>query len=324
MNIRQIYKIQILALGMFMACAPMVFAAESGAFGASSPPNGDPASEMQAAEKDFDKAAGEFANGAQRTTRRSFSETAGAQGAAMPNQATGQRDPRQEALQGSPATGYSGTWTDPATGDIITSVIAPTPPQNQSQNYPMIIEPQVAPDWNGNGWGNNGYNPGWGGGWQGNGQGPQWPSPGDPGYLPPPPPPHGGWHQGSWHNPSYHPGYYPSPKPPANFNPNYRPLRPNRPPQAAQPGQGNWLPGMGGQPSRPPANGSIWNPGNNMWGGQPPMAPPPGMNPGMHPGMNPGHWGGGRPPMGPPPGGWGGGRPQPRAFGGMGTGMGGF
>ena len=40
--------------------------------------------------------------------------------------------------------GFAGTWRDPETGDIITSVIAPRQPQPE-QNTPVIVAPQIYP-----------------------------------------------------------------------------------------------------------------------------------------------------------------------------------
>lgn len=198
-------------------------------------------------------------------------------------------DPSAEALRGSPETGYAGTWTDPATGDIITSVIAPKPSANQNaQSYPIIIEPQV----DGGDWG--AYDYGYGGGYGG---WPQWPtSPAGPGYGPgfgpsPYPGPHG---QGF--NPPPPPGMIHPPlgQFPGPSHPGYRPLRPNPPPfgpgqtPGMTPPPGSWQHGM--MPPPPPPGGG-WNPGMNP--------PPPPNNPGSlwRPGMND--------PMGPPPGHWG-------------------
>ena len=41
--------------------------------------------------------------------------------------------------------GFAGTWRDPETGDIITSVIAPRQPLPQEQNGPLIVAPQIYP-----------------------------------------------------------------------------------------------------------------------------------------------------------------------------------
>lgn len=169
-------------------------------------------------------------------------------------------DPRAQALQGSPETGYSGTWTDPANGDIITSVIAPTPQPTygQSQNYPIIIEPQVS-EWGSSNW-NSGSSDstGWQSDW------PQWEGyPGNPGYPVPPMP---GSHP--WHRPQ--PSVRPMPIPPGAppnypeppFPPGYRPLRPGTP-------HGIWMPGDGGYPGAP-VSPYPPSPGANP----PPMQPP--------------------------------------------------
>lgn len=228
---------------------------------------------------------------------------------------TANSDPRAQALQGSPETGYAGTWKD-RNGDIMTSVIAPAPQPNTTQNYPMVIEPVV----NGSDWyaGNNTWNPVWNGqntpppsGW------PQWPGyPGDPGYAPPPPPPGPGMRPvppGVPPNQPYNP-YYPTHNPynpswtpfPPPEHPGYRPLRPN-PPPAWKPGQPGprpnnpgWRPntpprpGVGPGPT-PPNNG--WQPGpppNQGW--RPNIPPNNGFGPGFKPlPMRPGGqtWGGG-------------------------------
>lgn len=41
--------------------------------------------------------------------------------------------------------GFAGTWRDPETGDIITSVIAPRPPQQPNWGAPMFVAPQIYP-----------------------------------------------------------------------------------------------------------------------------------------------------------------------------------
>ena len=43
------------------------------------------------------------------------------------------------------SNGFAGTWRDPETGDIITSVIAPRQPQPQEWNTPVIVAPQIYP-----------------------------------------------------------------------------------------------------------------------------------------------------------------------------------
>ncbi|MDE7370838.1 MAG: hypothetical protein K2N07_03675, partial [Desulfovibrio sp.] len=67
--------------------------------------------------------------------------------------------------------GYAGTWRDPETGDIVTSVIAPRRPQEQTQQPPIYIAPQIDPDWPANGYGNSGWPTGWSGGWPNGGPG---------------------------------------------------------------------------------------------------------------------------------------------------------
>ena len=39
--------------------------------------------------------------------------------------------------------GYMGTHTDPATGDVITDIVSPRAPQQQQQQTPIIVYPQV-------------------------------------------------------------------------------------------------------------------------------------------------------------------------------------
>lgn len=161
--------------------------------------------------------------------------------------------------------GYMGTWVDPNNGDIVTSVIAPTRRnQNQDyQNYPIIIEPDVS------GWGNN-WNNGWNNsGWSNSGwAGPHGPGQQVPGY--PYPPAYPGF-QPSGQVPGYPfppspPGYGPPPPPPNG--PNYAPS----------------LPGQGNPPGRPGIPGNPNNPGGLM----PPVPPPaPGFGPGQGPATNP-------------------------------------
>lgn len=292
----------------FAICAAFLLAGSAAASsvmaaGGESPLSGAEA-DLHAAEKQFengasDKEGNAAHNPAQKNGRMSWSEANNPQtGAQVPPQK--QDDPRSQALQGSPETGYAGTWRDPATGDIITSVIAPRPPQGQNyQNYPIVVEPNV-----GGGWGNSGggYDTGWNGGY------PQWPvSPENPGYGPypgpmppgvmPPPPP--------MQMPNASNGFMPLPPPP-DFNPGYRPLRPHpggmpwqpgqKPPQWGQPSN----PGMPPQPGgpRPPQWGQPgFNPGGQP-GSKPPQWGQSGSNPGMpgQPGFNPG---GSRPPQNP-------------------------
>lgn len=198
-------------------------------------------------------------------------------------------DPRADAMQGSPETGYSGTWKDPATGDIITSVIAPTPQitNGQYQNYPIIIEPQVSgSDWSGNGSDNNWSDgsTGWNSHW------PQWPGyPGDNGYPVSPPPQRPGrpWPgSGNWQP---HPVMPPPPNVMPPFPPGYRPLRPMAPFSGGVPG----VPGVMPNPNFP----------SN------PVLPPPGVAP-FPPSGNPGPV---MPPQSWKPGGW---QPGPMPSGG--------
>lgn len=235
-------------------------------------------SAMQGAEKDFQQAEKDFnqamqTTSAQKTGTQSWSEASGQTSSSTSVTPKKMSDPANPSLYGSPETGYAGTWTDSATGDIITSVIAPTPPATQnSQNYPIVVEPNVG-DW--------GYSGNSGGNWSGGY--PQWPvSPDNPGYgtYPPvqgppftPPPGPGG----------FGPNFYPSPPLPDNFHPGYRPLRPNGPmnrpnqPPFSQPGFAPWTPHPGNQ----------WQPGFNGWNGNA-QFPNPGQNP-------PGNWNNGSP-----------------------------
>lgn len=287
-------------------------------------PGGEnPVSETRQAQKEFEQGAKQFEQGAQKAPQKTGQTTWSDLNAAQPghNQRpqASQDDPRASALQGSPETGYAGTWTDPATGDIITSVIAPAPPQNQSQNYPIIIEPQVSGDWGGGSSHNsyNSYNSGWQNGW------PQWPGYlGEPGYgtsPPPPPPPPGGrpphnW--GNWHRPGWPPnGIGPNIVPPfsnAPPHPGYRPLRPYPPrPPFNNGNPPNWNPG--GRPPLPPNAGLPGNPPPipPNWQRPPPkpgpFPPRPGFIPNNPPGwkplpMRPGGGGWNHPPMpGPQP-----------------------
>lgn len=304
----------------FAICAAFLLAAGPASSSVNAASGASPLSGAEAglgaAEKQFEQAEKQFENGvpakedkaahnsAQKNGRMSWSEANNPQTATQQAQPQNQADPRSQALQGSPETGYSGTWRDPATGDIITSVIAPRPPQGQNyQNYPIVVEPNVGGDW---GYSGGGYDTGWNGGY------PQWPvGPENPGYgpfpgpvppgpMPPPPPP--------MQMPNASNGFMPLPPPP-DFNPGYRPLRPQpggqpwqpgnpgvpKPPQWGQPG---FNPGMPGQPGfnpgvpKPPQWGQPSNPGMPPQPGapRPPQWGQPGFNPGMpgQPGFNPG------------------------------------
>ncbi|MDE7241898.1 hypothetical protein [Desulfovibrio sp.] len=210
--------------------------------------------------------------------------------------------------------GYAGTWRDPETGDIVTSVIAPRRPQEQAQQQPIYIAPQIDPAWPGNGYGNSGWNSGWpsgwpsgwNGGWQqgGNaGWNAGWPNGGRPGWRPPQgpnPAPNAGWGQ------SWRPGG-PGGMGPNQILPGQRPpdgLRPGgvRPPSAmtpAQSGQPGWKP-----PQRPDAPGPGGLPLPDMRPLQDGAVPGAPQNPA---GAAPGEWQGAPPawrPSGWQPGGW--------------------
>lgn len=287
---------------------------------------------MKAAEKQFDQAAGQMARG---QAPKSDVQSNGAmplseaqKGIQPPSSVnTGPADPDNTNLHGSPSTGYAGTWKDPATGDIITSVIAPQPAQAQSQDYPIIVSPQVGSwgssysgDWDSGNWNPGNWNPGWQGGYQGPWQG----YPGNNGYPPPPPP---GWNglppNSGIGGPTTWPGYLPThpvyphpPFPPNGYNPHYRPLKPGppqhafpggpRPPQNGFPGANpppppsgfpggvkppqNGFPGPNPPPPSPGNNGSLWRPGGNLWHGPGSATPPPpanGFQPGPAPGVRP-------------------------------------
>lgn len=249
--------------------------------------------EFSQAEKELNQAAAEFekeaAKGFQQNGQTSWSQASQATpgNQAVPSQ---QSNPAAGALQGTPETGYAGTWTDPANGDVVTTVIAPKPPVQNGQNYPIIVEPQINPGAYG-GYGGYGENP-YTGGWS------NWPTSYDnPGYPPqsppynqPPPPgwhapypgqpypgfnpypypypqPYPGYEHGSWGGPPMLPPGSPGSMPPP-FNPNYRPLRPGQ-------NQGSiWHPGMMPPPqgARPPMG---WQPARPPQGSNAPAAMPP-------------------------------------------------
>lgn len=241
---------------------------------------------MQEAQQELNQAGKEFSKQAsapgQSTNQKPFSEALSEQqNATIPE--TVQRDPREQALQGSPETGYAGTWTDPATGDVITSVIAPAPRPDQNQNYPIIIEPQVS----GGNYGGN-YNQNWSQ-WQTSPDNPGYPdnyaytgrqrhssNQHYPGWMPPyPGQPYPGFNPYPGMN--YPPGWWQhqgnanwGSNGPNNFHPGYRPLTPpqanqnwNRPqwPGQNQPLPPNQAPSWGQNP------GNSWRPNGNM----PPM-----------------------------------------------------
>ncbi len=133
--------------------------------------------------------------------------------------------------------GFAGTWRDPESGDIITSVIAPRPPQQPDWDSPLIVAPQVYPGCN-----NQSNPPG----------PPPRPHPCPPG---PPPRPYPGpgpgsvppWQQPGWQNPRPPQGQMPPGwRPPANTQPwphapGWRPR-----PHNGIPPSGNVAPGMPG------------------------------------------------------------------------------
>lgn len=260
--------------------------------------------ELNKAAQEFEKEADQIAKGMQQNGQTSWSQAASATPEAQP-QTSQQNDPRTQALQGSPETGFAGTWTDPQTGDVITSVIAPKPPVQNNQNYPMIIEPQV-----GNYYSGSGQNPytGWSN-WQTYPDNPGYP-PQSPPYNQPPPPgwhpyypgqpypgfnpypypfpqPYPGYEHGSWDRPpSFLPGMPGSQPPP--INPNYRPLRPGSNPGSIwHPGMTPPAPGWGPPaPALPPAVSGSPAPGS-------PPPPPLPMNPAGQTWNRPVHPGGG-------------------------------
>lgn len=113
--------------------------------------------------------------------------------------------------------GFAGTWRDPETGDIITSVIAPRQPLPQEQSGPLIVAPQIYP-----GGGQSPFPPG--GGVQ-------------PPYPPGPPPrPYPG------PTPGFRPDW-PGARPPVPSTPGWRPPQHTGPPPRPYPGfQPGWRP----------------------------------------------------------------------------------
>ena len=222
-----------------------LLAGSASAMGAQSPSGmsgmESPQADMQAAAKDLQRAGSAFSSGAgsaQKSDQMSWSDFSQGKATSPRSQS---RDPEgrfSPPLVGSPETGYAGTWTDPQTGDIVTSVIAPAPRQNeQTYSTPIVVEPDIG-SWNYSN--SNTQNGGY-----------QWPvapgSPGYPGSAPnynsPTPPPH-------YYNP--HPGgYYPPsrPNPPVGVQPGYRPLRPY---------PGGWH--AGSLPPQPEYNIPGWKP----------------------------------------------------------------
>ena len=309
-------------LFLYMFLGLLTFAGPSHAMGGAADASQTaqtPEAAMKAAQQDLKQAAEDFSAG-QKTaqgqvngqTPLSEALNAGQNGASAN---ASQPDPRNQALQGSPETGYAGTWTDPATGDVITSVISPTPPP-PTQNYPMVIEPQVS---GGNYYGGSSgvYERNWSQ-WPTSPDNPGYPSYGNqqnppqgqhyPGWMPPyPGQPYPGFNPypgmnyppGWWQHQAPGPGYHGNFPPQGNFNPNYRPLTPPQPP--AQGGPGSMQPSWPAQ-NRPPSGAMqpAW-PGNNpgatgnggLW--QPGMTPPAAptqpqlpMRPGGHTWGNPG------------------------------------
>ena len=189
--------------------------------------------------------------------------------------------------------GFAGTWRDPATGDIITSVIAPRRPQEQAPQQPIYIAPQIEPDWPGGNsgtrpGGNSGWGPGWNPGWNPDGN-PGW----NPGWNPGPPPP-------GLMPPAVPPTMPPSVRPP--FQPPFRP--PSRPPRPSLPS----APPSPGLPDfRPPQPPDVTPPGALPLPDMPPPPPAQGGTrppaPGADPGMPwpPARWQG---PSGPQQGAW--------------------
>lgn len=180
--------------------------------------------------------------------------------------------------------GFAGTWRDPATGDIITSVIAPRRPPAQEQQPPIYVAPQIDPGYGG------GYPPGYG-----NGGGPAygpwdrpgWRPDGRPDWQP-------GWQPGTPHGPSMPPAMRPDMPP--DMRPGWRPDGTSgtsgtsgTPGDMGTQPPGPWSPGQNPGFAPPPPT-----PGTNPAPGQPPNpvpnpAPPPPFNPPPSPG--PGPWG---------------------------------
>ncbi|MDE5832254.1 MAG: hypothetical protein K2H64_04600 [Desulfovibrio sp.] len=252
------------ALAVFLAGSALAMASQSpGSMGALESPNLD----MQEAARDLERAGQAFSAGAtaagqlsgQQSDQMSWSDFSKGKVAA-PRTARPEKERFEPPLVGSPETGYAGTWTDPATGDIVTSVIAPAPRQTDSYSQtPIVIQPDIG-SWNYSGSASS---------QTGNYQ---WPAaPGSPGYpesapnynVAPPPP--------SQYYPQHPGGYYPPtrPNPPAGVQPGYRPLRPNPvggwqqggangpyPPQGAYPGGA----AQPARPSQPEFNIPGWKP----------------------------------------------------------------
>lgn len=263
---------------------------------------------MQGAEKDFQRAEEDFrkaanANAAQTTATMPLSginaqtsSTYAGSGSSATAAAQTMAGSSSSAMFGSPETGYAGTWTD-QNGDIITSVIAPTPRQSQNYSqYPIVIEPSIG-SWNSSG----------GSGSNSSGNNPQWPTtPDNPGWgtfpgsnsAPPPPPP-------AFAGPGSYPGqnFYPSPPLPPNFHPGYRPLYPPAPGHWQNPGGPGAMPGGASRPPSPPFGAFPPPPGGGWGPGRPSGNYPvilPGINQGLGPGASSGQ-GWNRPPNFPVP-----------------------
>lgn len=133
------------------------------------------------------------------------------------------------------SNGFAGTWRDPETGDIITSVIAPRQPLPQEQSAPIIVAPQLYP-----GGGQSPYPPG------GGVRPPYEPGPPPRPYPTPPP--------------GFQPGR-PGVTPPGQSMPGWRPPHPPGPPPRPYPVpppgfQPGWRPTVPPHPGVPPALGA--------------------------------------------------------------------
>lgn len=261
------------ALVFAFLAVPDIFAQDSGQAELSAP-----GKDLRAPQNTVDESFSETATWSRLEEPERQSSAPGHAAPKTPARAHAQPQPRVEDSRNvAPGyNGYMGTYVDPANGDIVTSVIAPTNPnsQQQYQNYPIIIEPQVG-SWGNSNWNNGWNNPNWNNGWQGPGQqvpGYPWP-PAQPGFQPsgqvpgypwppspegygPPPPPPGGWaNQGSYPPPGpvNNP---PGPGPAAGQNPNPGPA--GNP--GAMPPPGNRPPQPGQNPPGVPPNGGIMPP----------------------------------------------------------------
>lgn len=174
--------------------------------------------------------------------------------------------------------GYAGTWKDPETGDIITSVIAPRRPQEQTQQPPIYIAPQIDPQWPG-GYATSGWPGGSNGGWQQGGN-----SGWNNGWQPAPPPgaPYPGQNfPGQPYPGQPSPGYGPGQNPPGQAMPG--PYPPGQPYPGQQPGQnypGQNFPGQPSPGQYPPGQGYPAQ-------AAPGLTPPPAAQPGFRPPQQP-------------------------------------